>query len=150
MLPVVPKPISVPIRKIAILRTADNGLTDRLEVDSDELFVKLNPVWNVPIYPGDVVNVGTRQEVTIYFLGEFKTTGAVKAMSDERLTLLRMVARVGGLTDRAAKGSLRIKRTDASGKTAEIDVNYGRILAGKDPDIELKPDDVVVARESLF
>jgi polysaccharide export outer membrane protein len=137
-------------KKIAILRTADNGLTDRIEVDSDELFVKLNPVWNVPIYPGDVVNVGTRQEVVIYFLGEFKTTGAVKVQSDEKLTLLRMVARVGGLTDRAAKGSLRVKRTGPDGKTVEIEASYSRILSGKDPDLELMPDDVVIARESLF
>ena len=137
-------------RKIAVLRTAENGLTDRIEIDSDELFVKLNPVWNIPIYPGDVVNVGTRQEVVIYFLGEFKTTGAVKVMSDEKLTLLRMVARVGGLTERAAKGSLRIKRTDADGKTTEIVASYSRILSGKDPDIPLMPDDVVVAKESLF
>lgn len=137
-------------RKIAVLRTAENGLTDRLEIDSDELFVKLNPVWNIPIYPGDVVNVGTRQEVVIYFLGEFKTTGAIKAMSDEKLTLLRMVARVGGLTERAARGSLRIKRTDAEGKSTEIVANYSRILSGKDPDVLLLPDDVVVAKESLF
>lgn len=137
-------------KTIAILRTAENGLTDRLEIDSDELFVKLNPAWNIPIYPGDVVNVGTRQEVVIYFLGEFKTTGAVKVNSDEKLTLLRMVARVGGLTDRAAKGSLRVKRTDAEGKTVEIEASYSRILSGKDPDLELKPDDVVIARESLF
>lgn len=137
-------------RKIAVLRTAENGLTDRIEIDSDELFVKLNPIWNIPIYPGDVVNVGTRQEVVIYFLGEFKTTGAVKVMSDEKLTLLRMVARVGGLTERAAKGSLRIKRTDADGKTTEIVASYSRILSGKDPDIPLLPDDVVVAKESLF
>lgn len=137
-------------RRIAVLRTAESGLTDRLEIDSDELFVKLNPIWNIPIYPGDVVNVGTRQEVVIYFLGEFKTTGAVKVMSDEKLTLLRMVARVGGLTERAAKGSLRIKRTDAEGKTTEIVANYSRILSGKDPDVLLMPDDVLVAKESLF
>lgn len=137
-------------RRIAVLRTAENGLTDRIEIDSDELFVKLNPIWNIPIYPGDVVNVGTRQEVVIYFLGEFKTTGAVKVMSDEKLTLLRMVARVGGLTERAAKGSLRIKRTDAEGKTTEIVANYSRILSGKDPDVLLMPDDVLVAKESLF
>lgn len=137
-------------KTISILRTADNGLTDRIEIDSDELFVKLNPAWNIPIYPGDVVNVGTRREVVVYFLGEFKTTGAIKVMSDERLTLLRMVARVGGLTDRASKGSLRIKRTDADGKTTEIEASYSRILAGKDPDVELQPDDVVVAKESIF
>lgn len=137
-------------RRIAVLRTAENGLTDRIEIDSDELFVKLNPIWNIPIYPGDVVNVGTRQEVVIYFLGEFKTTGAVKVMSDEKLTLLRMVARVGGLTERAAKASLRIKRTDAEGKTTEIVANYSRILSGKDPDVLLMPDDVLVAKESLF
>lgn len=137
-------------KKIAILRTAENGLTDRLEIDSDELFVRLNPVWNIPIYPGDVVNVGTRQEVIIYFLGEFKTTGAVKVMSDDKLTLLRMVARVGGLTERASKGRLRIMRTDAEGKTVEIEASYSRILSGKDRDILLMADDVVVAKESLF
>lgn len=137
-------------KKISILRTADNGLTDRLEVNADELFVNLNPAWNVPIYPGDVVNVGSRQEVVIYFLGEFKTTGAIKVQSDETMTLLRMIARVGGLTDRAAKGSIRIKRTDAEGKTVEIEASYSRILSGKDADLELKPDDVVIAKESLF
>jgi len=137
-------------KKIAVLRTAENGLTDRLEIDSDELFVRLNPVWNIPIYPGDVVNVGTRQEVVIYFLGEFKTTGAVKVMSDEKLTLLRMVARVGGLTERASRGRLRIMRTDAEGKTVEIEASYSRILSGKDRDVLLMPDDVVVAKESLF
>lgn len=137
-------------KKIAILRTAENGMTDRIEVDSDELFVKLNPVWNLPIYPGDVVNVGVRQEFTVYFVGEFKTVGAVKAMSDQRVTLLRLIARGGGLTERAAKGSIRIKRTLEDGKMVEIEANYSRILAGKDPDIELMPEDVVVAKESLF
>lgn len=137
-------------KRISILRTADNGLSDRLEVNSDELFVNLSPVWNVPIYPGDVVNVGTRQEVVIYFLGEFKTTGAIKVQSDEKVTLLRMIARVGGLTDRAAKGSIRIKRTDAEGKTTELEASYSRILSGRDPDLELMPDDVVIAKESLF
>lgn len=137
-------------KRISILRTADNGLTDRLEVNSDELFVNLNPAWNVPIYPGDVVNVGTRQEVVVYFIGEFKTTGAIKANSDENVTLLRMIARGGGLTDRAAKGSIRIQRTDTEGKRLEIDANYSRILSGRDPDVELKHDDVVIAKESLF
>jgi polysaccharide biosynthesis/export protein len=137
-------------RKIAILRTSENGLTDRLEVNSDELFVRLSPIWNVPIYAGDIVNVGMRQEITIYTLGEFKTTGAVKVMSDERLTLMILIARVGGLTDKAAKGSLRIKRTNMDGKVTEIKANYNRILSGKDPDIQLQQDDVVIAKESLF
>jgi polysaccharide export outer membrane protein len=137
-------------KKISVLRTADNGLTDRLDVLADELFVKLNPVWNIPIYPGDVVNVGIRQEVSVYFLGAFKTTGAVKVWSDEKLTFLMMMARVGGLTDVGSKSGVRIRRTDADGKSVEIPVNYGRILSGKDPDIPLQADDVVIAKESLF
>ena len=134
-------------KKIAILRTAENGLTDRLEIDSDELFVRLNPVWNIPIYPGDVVNVGTRQEVVIYFLGEFKTTGAVKVMSDEKLTLLRMVAR----SDRARlQGEPPDHEDRRRGEDGGDRGDYSRILSGKDRDILLMPDDVVVARESLF
>jgi hypothetical protein len=32
----------------------------------------------------------------------------------------------------------------------EIEASYSRILSGKDPDLELLPDDVVIAKESLF
>ncbi len=137
-------------RQIFVLRTADNGLSDRLEINADELFVRMSPEWDIPIYPGDVVSVPVKQEITIYVIGELKQNGAVKVTTDEKVTLLTFVARAGGFTDKAAKGSLRIRRTGPDGTVTELKANYGRILAGKDPDIPLQAEDVVIVKESLF
>ena len=137
-------------KKISILRTAENGLTDRIEVNSDEVFVRGDQRWNLPVIPGDIVSVSVRETITIFCLGEMKTTGAITFQSEDRITMLKLVARAGGFTDRAAKGSIRIRRTDADGKQLDIPVNYNRILSGKDPDVLLQPDDIVIVKESLI
>ena len=78
-----------------------------------------------------------------------KGAGALSFDSDDRLTLLSVVAKAGGLTDRASK-KIRVKRRGADGKDTEIVVDYKRILAGDDPDLEIQPNDVVVVKESFF
>jgi polysaccharide export outer membrane protein len=136
-------------RKIYVLRRADNGLTDTLEVSTDDLFRSAAQMWNVPIYPSDVVNVPARSTLRIFCIGEVKTPGAVEFTSDDRITLLSVLAKAGGLTDRASK-TIRIKRRDASGRDVETVVDFKRVLSGKDPDPTLRADDVVVIKESFF
>lgn len=137
-------------KKIYVLRQSDNGLSDRLEIDTDELFQKSSTIWNIPIYPSDIVNIPANRSVKIFVIGEVKSPGAVEFSSDDRISVLSVVAKAGGMTDRAAKGSIRIKRRQPDGKDKEFVVNYRRILSGKDPDMDLKPDDVVVVKESFF
>jgi polysaccharide export outer membrane protein len=136
-------------RKIYVLRRADNGLSDTLEVSTDDLFRSASQMWNIPIYPSDVVNVPGKSTVRIFCIGEVKTPGAVEFSADDRITLLSVLAKAGGLTDRASK-TIRIRRRDASGRDVETVVDYKRVLAGKDVDPTLKADDVVVIRESFF
>ncbi len=136
-------------RKIYILRKGEKGLADTLEVSTDDLFRNATQVWNIPIYPGDVVNIPGRTFVRIYCIGEVKAPGAVELAADDRISLLSVLAKAGGLTDRASK-TIRVKRRDASGKDVETVYEYNRILAGKDPDPVLKADDIVVVRESFF
>jgi polysaccharide export outer membrane protein len=137
-------------KKIYVLRRSENGLTDRLEIATDDLFVNPSPKWNVTIYPSDVINIPARTPVRVFCLGEVRTPGALDFDSDDRITLLSVIAKAGGLTDRAARGSIRIKRRGPDGKDAELVANYGRIVSGKDPDPTLKGDDVVVVKESFF
>lgn len=136
-------------RKIYILRRSDNGLSDTLEVSADDLFRSASQTWNIPIYPSDVVNIPARSTVRIFCIGEVKTPGAVEFSTDDRITLLSVLSKAGGLTDRASR-TLRIRRRDASGKDVETAVDYKRVLAGKDADPVLKADDVVVIKESFF
>lgn len=136
-------------RKIYVLRRSDNGLTDTLEISTDDLFRNASQTWNVPIYPSDVVNVPARSTVRIFCIGEVKTPGAVEFTTDDRITLLSVLSKAGGLTDRASR-TIRIKRRDASGRDAETVVDYKRILSGKDVDPALRADDVIVIKESFF
>jgi polysaccharide biosynthesis/export protein len=136
-------------KKIYVLRKSENGLSDMLEVDTEELFRNSNPMWNVPIVPGDVINVAPRRTIRIFCLGEFKSPGALEFSSDDRVSLLSVVAKAGGLTDRAS-GKIRIKRKTADGKDTEIIVNWSRVLSGKDRDPILEANDVIVVKESFL
>jgi polysaccharide export outer membrane protein len=136
-------------KKIYVLRKAENGLSDTLEVDTDELFHNANSMWNVPIVPGDVVNVAPRKAIRVFCIGELKSPGALDFSSDDRITLLSVISRAGGPTDRASS-KVRIKRRGPDGKDKEIVVDYKRILSGKDRDPILEPNDVVVVKESFF
>ena len=95
------------------------------------------------------MNIPASSTVRIFCIGEVKTPGAVEFSTDDRITLLSVLAKAGGLTDRASK-TIRIKRRDASGHDVETVADYKRILSGKDPDPILKADDVVVIKESFF
>jgi polysaccharide export outer membrane protein len=136
-------------RKIYVLRRAENGLSDTLEIDTENLFRTSSLMWNIPIFPADVINVPPRSLIRVFCLGEVKSPGAIEMSSEDRLTLLSVIARAGGLTDRAAK-SIRIKRRNAEGKDVESEYNFSRILSGKDPDPLIEANDVIIVKESFF
>jgi polysaccharide biosynthesis/export protein len=134
---------------IYVLRRASNGLTDQVTISIDELLFRGNPKVNIPIYANDLINVPAAVGVTIFCLGEVRSPGALSFKSNDRITVLTAIARAGGLTDRAAR-KVVIRRREEGGKEREIEVDAKRILAGKDPDVELRPGDVMVVKESFF
>ncbi len=135
---------------VYILRRAENGLSDQVTIDLDELMARGLQEVNLPLLANDLVNVPGTLEINVYCLGEFARPGALAFKSNERITLLAAIAHAGGLTDRASKRIL-IKRSSRTGAAdQEIEVDYKQILAGKAPDIELKQGDVIVVKESFF
>lgn len=136
-------------RVIRITRVAQNGLSDQLEIPIDELLSPDSNRSNLPIFANDVINVSQESPLTVYFLGEVVAKGSLSFASSEAATVLRAIARAGGLTERASNKIL-IRRTARDGRVEEIELNYKRILDGKDPDIELQDKDLVVVKESFF
>jgi polysaccharide export outer membrane protein len=133
---------------VYVLRTADNGLSDQAAISTDDLMVRADPKVNIPIVAGDLINVPGTVSVTIYCLGEIRQPGALSFQSSERISLLAVIARAGGLTDHAASKIL-IKRKGPAGEV-ELNADYKRIVAGKEPDLELRAGDIVVVKESFF
>jgi polysaccharide biosynthesis/export protein len=136
-------------RRILVLRRAENGLSDTLEIKTDDLFQNATPLWNIPIQPADIINVVPRTMITVFCLGEVKGAGALQFDTDERLTLLSVISKAGGLTDRASK-SIRVKRQGPDGKDTEKVVDFKKIVSGQEPDLPIEPNDVIVVKESFF
>lgn len=137
-------------KKLYVLRHADNGLNDQLEINTDELMIRSDPRWNIAIYPNDVINVPPQVTVKVFVLGEVKNPGAIEFSSGDQISLLAVIAKAGGLTDRASRGSIRIRRRGPDGKEVEFAVPYRRMLAGKEPDPILQPNDLVIVKESFL
>jgi len=135
--------------RIRVLRRAENGLSDTLEIRTDDLFQNATELWNIPIQPADVINVVPRTTITVFCLGEVNAPGALQFDSEDRLSLLSVIARAGGLSDRASS-TIRVKRRGADGKDVETVVDFKRIVSGKDPDLPIEANDVIVVKESFF
>jgi polysaccharide export outer membrane protein len=134
---------------IYVLRRAENGLTDQVEIDLDDLLVRGDQRVNIPIFANDLINVPVTVEVTVYCLGQVARPGALAFKSNERITLLAAIAHAGGLTDHASSKIL-IKRSARTDGPQEVTVDFNRILAGKEGDVDLRQGDVIVVKESFF
>jgi polysaccharide export outer membrane protein len=134
---------------VYIRRRAENGLTAQIEVDLNALMVGNDPRLDIPIFANDVINIPAAVKVIVYLLGEVETQGAQEFENTQRVTLLTAISRAGGITDRAAD-KIVIRRSGRDGTTTEIQIDYGRIVNGRDPDIELQDGDVVLVKESFF
>jgi polysaccharide export outer membrane protein len=133
---------------VYVMRRAENGLSDQVAIPVDDLFVRGDPDSNLPIRANDLIHVPPRVEISVYCLGEVRQPGAIVFHSTDRITLLAVLARAGGLTDRASK-KVRIRRA-GGGEGEETVIDYRRVLAGEEPDPELEAGDVVVVKEAFF
>jgi|SRR5436853_1400847 len=135
-------------KTLYVLRTGQNGLTEQLAVDVEELLVAGNPDVNIPLAPNDVINVPMEVPMTVYVFGEVTHPGPVQLKRSQNPTLLQAIAAAGGPTDRASR-TATIKRT-VNGKSTVIRANYRKLAEGNDPDVPLQDGDTIYLKESFL
>ena len=135
-------------KELYVLRTGQNGLSEQLSIDIEELMVSGNPDLNIPLAPNDLVNIPLDTPITIYVMGEVQRAGKATFRRSQTPTLLQAIADAGGPTDRASKDVV-IKRW-VNGKEKTIKADYKKIIAGRDKDVILQDNDTVVVREAYF
>jgi polysaccharide biosynthesis/export protein len=134
--------------ELYVLRTGANGLSEQVAVSIDDLMINGNPDVNIPLAPNDLVNVPADTPIVIYLLGEFARPGKSMFRSSQTPTLLQAMADAGGPTDRAGK-TVVISRM-VSGKTERIQVNYRKILSGRQQDVVLRDNDTLFLDSAMF
>jgi len=137
-------------REIIILRTFSDGTTNNLKIPIDDLMIKGDPKYNLPLEPGDNVIVQVDRMVAVYIYGQVKAPGALPVLQSRIPTLTQAIAQAGGFTERAAKRKVVITRKDETGKEQTITVNVARIQNGKIKDFQLLENDVVYVPDTIF
>lgn len=92
-----------------------------------------------PLQDGDSIVVPEAEKA--FVRGEVKSPGAYEVTAG--MTVLQLIASAGDFTDRAAKGTVKIIRTDAAGKPQEIKVPKNLATA-------VQPGDTVVVSKRIF
>jgi polysaccharide export outer membrane protein len=136
-----------------LLPTADgdNGFLlradQRVPINFTKLMQKGDVSQNLKLEVGDSVVVPLADAVYIH--GEVKTPGALKSTGD--LTILRAITQAGGVTPLAATGRVEILRSQGD-KKEQIKVDLDKMMRSpsENPDVRLKPNDIVFVPQRLF
>ncbi len=134
---------------ILVFRQDPKGQSTRLAILRENLLMKGDPVWNIWLRAGDVVNIPPQEMISISLFGAVAAPGVYTLISGSENTLLKAIARAGGL-QRASKSGVKIKRRSTSGKETILEVNLNDLLSGKKPDILLQDGDLIIINESFF
>jgi polysaccharide export outer membrane protein len=131
---------------------AENGYVlrgdKRIAIDFYKLLQKGDLSQNPRLEPGDTVVVPIAD--LVYVQGEVRTPAPVKYTND--LTVLKAITQAGGLTPLAASGRVDLLRGRAGEKKERIRVDVDKIMRApnENPDVSLKPDDIIYVPQRLF
>jgi polysaccharide export outer membrane protein len=136
--------------EIIVVREKTDGSSRSLRISIDDLILEGDPSLNIPLEPGDIVNIPIDMVVHVYVFGQVRSPGALEVKKSNIPTLVQAIAQAGGFSDRAAKGRVVLKRENEQGQEEERKVNIKAIMKGKIEDIQLKENDVVFVPETIF
>jgi polysaccharide export outer membrane protein len=112
------------------------------EVSLKEIMEAKNPANNIAIMPNDVISV-PRGEM-VYVVGDVKRAGGFVLGEKATVSVLQALSLASGLERTASSSNAKILRADTGGGArSEVPVNLKNILAGKDQDVPMEPDDIL-------
>ena len=119
----------------------------QIPIDFTKLTQKGDLTQNIKLEPGDSIVVPVAD--IVYVQGEVRSPGGVKYTQD--LTLVRAITQAGGLTQMAAGGRVDILRGKGE-KKERIRVDVDKMMRAGDgnPDVLVKPDDIILVPQRLF
>jgi polysaccharide export outer membrane protein len=124
-----------------IRRTAESAdAAKTITVSAEDLFQNGKTELNIPIQPGDIINV--LQAGSVFVVGEVVRPGEFPLRQGKSLTVVQAVALGSGFTREAKKAACKIIRIHGDGTKEEIPVNVGKIFDGSLTDVMLTPNDI--------
>jgi polysaccharide export outer membrane protein len=123
-----------------------DGIYASVDLDLKEVLEGRGGKASVPLMPDDLISVApTRAARFVHISGEVNKPGSVELVTQEVVSLMKVLAVAGGLTKDAKPTSTMIMHNNVNGVlTSTVFVDIKRIMDGKARDLELTDGDVVV------
>ncbi|HEU5180544.1 MAG TPA: polysaccharide biosynthesis/export family protein [Candidatus Polarisedimenticolia bacterium] len=137
-------------KELHVLRTDPSGATTRIDIDLDDLMIHGNPELNIPLQPGDVLNVPIDRILHVYVDGAVRKPGEVEYKASRPLTLLQAIAAAGGLSERASQKGIVVIRTGDTGAQSTTKVDLKAVRKGKQDNFVLQNGDSIYVPETFF
>jgi len=119
-----------------------DGKTASAEISMGSLRENVNPAEDIVLQPFDVISV-ERAEM-VYVNGEIGKVGGFELGERESISVVQIISLAGGLSRDAKPEKARILRPVLnSSRRSEVPIDISRILAGKDNDFPLLPNDLL-------
>lgn len=103
---------------------------------------------NIPLMAGDTVIVP--KVGNVFVVGQVKTPSAIPLSSNMPITVMRAIAMAGGLNYGAAMSKVVIIRRTPSDEQVEIQLDLKKVMDGKEKDVALASDDVLLVPSNGF
>ena len=105
--------------------------------------------YNIIVRPGDVINIPNADPGEFYLMGHVARPG-VYTLTGRKVTLKQAVAAAGNLDSAALPRRCEFIRRVGPDQEVTIQVNLQAIFNGEQPDLFLKPNDVLNVGTDLF
>ena len=118
--------------------------------DRPEMLYDLNDPTHIraalaapPLETGDLVIVEAAEQSAVYMTGLIQRPGPLILPDGSELSVLRAIAAAGGIREYINVKEGTLVRRLANGEQVHVKLALGDMLAGKAPDIALKPGDIL-------
>ncbi|MEM8737152.1 MAG: polysaccharide biosynthesis/export family protein [Planctomycetota bacterium] len=113
-----------------------------IEVPYDQL-INGDMRYNVIIRAGDIIRIPNQSAGFVYIMGQTNRPGAYTVPGEQDLTLKQLIASSGGLSGLAWPTRTDLTRRIANNQEVTLRLDLAAIFNGTEPDIFLKPDDLI-------
>ncbi len=117
------------------------------EVSLQDVLQGRKPEENIAMRPHDVISIPPGQ--TVYVVGQVRKPGGFVLGERDRISVLQAISMAEGLDSRAAPKKAKILRaTEGTANREEIPVDISQILNGRQEDVGLRANDILVVPDS--
>ena len=119
-----------------------------VEINLKSLMESQNSTENFIVQAHDVISIPAAQ--LVYVVGHVKKSGGFVLAGRPQLSVLQALALAEGFDGQAAPARAQVLRRNNTSTEQQIPVNMKKILAGKEEDIILRPNDILYVPNSAM